>query len=136
MDKALELLQKFAVDARNGKISKDKLGFGAPWRHPPKKDDATLRFEWAKIQLMDFVQSLVKADFGVCSLFFLIFLMSFWKLLLVLMFFLTGFPFSVTLVAVYFFFSPFIYILYYLFFGSSFYSLILISLLVAAQLYG
>ncbi|EXC21597.1 hypothetical protein L484_001457 [Morus notabilis] len=64
MDKALKLLQNFAAEAQSGKISKDKLCFGAPWRHPPRKDDATLRFEWAKIQLMDFVQSLVKAEFG------------------------------------------------------------------------
>lgn len=69
MDKALELLRKFAADARSGKSTKDKLGFGAPWRHPPQKDDATMRFEWAKIQLMDFVHSLVRADFGVCSVF-------------------------------------------------------------------
>ena len=65
MDQALKLLQKFAADARKGKISKDKLRFGAPWRHPPKEDDAALQLEWAKIQLMDFVQSLVKAGFGV-----------------------------------------------------------------------
>lgn len=64
MDKALKLLQNFAAEAQSGKISKDKLCFGAPWRHPPRKDDSTLRFEWAKIQLMDFVQSLVKAEFG------------------------------------------------------------------------
>ncbi|PON41644.1 P-loop containing nucleoside triphosphate hydrolase [Parasponia andersonii] len=64
MDKALEILQKFAADARSGKITEYRLCFGAPWRHPPQKDDATMRFEWAKIQLMDFLQSLVKAGFG------------------------------------------------------------------------
>lgn len=64
MDKALKLLQNFAADAQSGNISKDKLRFGAPWRHPPRKDDTTLQSEWAKIQLMDFVQSLVRADFG------------------------------------------------------------------------
>lgn len=68
MDRALALLQKFAADARNGKISKDKLRFGAPWRHPPKTADPTMSIEWAKIQLMDFVQSLVNTDFGVSSL--------------------------------------------------------------------
>ncbi|MCD9561524.1 hypothetical protein HAX54_020687 [Datura stramonium] len=73
MDRALSLLQKFAVDARNGRILKDKLCFGAPWRHPPSSDDPTLCREWAKIQLMDFVQCLVNAEFGVnyladCSL--------------------------------------------------------------------
>ncbi|XP_050247909.1 uncharacterized protein LOC126695273 [Quercus robur] len=73
MDNALELLKKFAVDAWNGKISKDKLRFGAPWRHPPKTDDPTQCMEWAKLQLMDFVQCLVNTEFGVnyladCSL--------------------------------------------------------------------
>lgn len=72
MYKALKLLQNFAADAQSGKISKDKLRFGAPWRHPPRKDDTTLQSEWAKIQLMDFVQSLVRADFGVPFFKFLI----------------------------------------------------------------
>ncbi|GJR36998.1 hypothetical protein Tco_1212682 [Tanacetum coccineum] len=31
MDRALPLLQKFALDAQKGKIPKDKLRFGAPW---------------------------------------------------------------------------------------------------------
>lgn len=65
MDKALSLLQKFANDARNGKIPKDRLRFGAPWRHPPRTDNPALRLEWAKLQLMDFVQSLVDTEFGV-----------------------------------------------------------------------
>ncbi|CAL5342363.1 unnamed protein product [Camellia sinensis] len=73
MDKALSLLQRFANDARNGKISKDRLRFGAPWRHPPRTDNPALCLEWAKLQLMDFIQSLVNAEFGVnyladCSL--------------------------------------------------------------------
>ncbi|KAM1373394.1 hypothetical protein ACFX2I_024101 [Malus domestica] len=73
MDKALGLLQKFAADARSGKISKDRLRFGAPWRHPPPKNDPTMCLEWAKIQLMDFVQSLINTEFGInyladCSL--------------------------------------------------------------------
>lgn len=73
MDKALALLQKFALDAHNGKIPKDKLRFGAPWRHPPCTDDPSRRLAWAKLQLMDFVQSLVNAEFGLnyfadCSL--------------------------------------------------------------------
>ncbi|TMX05674.1 hypothetical protein EJD97_011741 [Solanum chilense] len=73
MDRALTLLHKFAVDARSGRILKDKLCFGAPWRHPPSSDDPTLCRQWAKIQLMDFVQCLVNAEFGVnyladCSL--------------------------------------------------------------------
>ncbi|CAL5406251.1 unnamed protein product [Camellia sinensis] len=73
MDKALSLLQRFANDARNGKFSKDRLRFGAPWRHPPRTDNPALCLEWAKLQLMDFIQSLVNAEFGVnyladCSL--------------------------------------------------------------------
>lgn len=67
MDKALGLLQKFAIDAWSGKISKDKLRFGAPWRHPPKTDDHNLCLEWARVQLMDFVQSFVNTEFGVNS---------------------------------------------------------------------
>ncbi|XP_074309250.1 uncharacterized protein LOC141643829 [Silene latifolia] len=65
MDKALSILEKFASDAHNGKIPKDKLRFGASWRHPPRIDDPDRRVEWAKVQLMDFVQSLVNADFGI-----------------------------------------------------------------------
>ncbi|KAL3629084.1 hypothetical protein CASFOL_027145 [Castilleja foliolosa] len=61
MNKALLLLEKFAVDAQSGKISKDRLRFGSPWRHPPKTDIGS----WTKIQLMDFVQSLVNAGFAV-----------------------------------------------------------------------
>lgn len=73
MDKALLLLQKFAFDGKNGRIPEDRLRFGAPWRHPPQTDDTTLLAEWAKIQLMDFVQALVRTEFGVnyladCSL--------------------------------------------------------------------
>lgn len=70
LDGALEILQKFAIDVRNGKVSDDRLRFGAPWRHPPKVDDPKLRMEWAKLQLMDFVKSLVNADFGVNMLIF------------------------------------------------------------------
>lgn len=69
MDKALLLLQKFAFDAKNGRVLEDKLRFGAPWRHPPRTDDTILLGEWAKIQLMDFVQALVRTEFGVSGLF-------------------------------------------------------------------
>ncbi|TKY49968.1 hypothetical protein E2542_SST27419 [Spatholobus suberectus] len=65
LDRALEILQKFAIDVYNGKVSEDKLRFGAPWRHPPQIDDPKLHMEWAKLQLMDFVQSLVNTEFGV-----------------------------------------------------------------------
>lgn len=73
MEKALSLLQRFALDAHNGKIPKGRLRFGAPWRHPPCTDDPVHLLEWAKIQLVDFVQSLVNAEFGLnyladCSL--------------------------------------------------------------------
>ncbi|XP_027170220.1 uncharacterized protein LOC113770069 [Coffea eugenioides] len=73
MEKALLHLQKFALDAQSGKVSKDRLRFGAPWRHPPHTDDPSICHQWAKIQLLDFVQSLVNTEFGVnyladCSL--------------------------------------------------------------------
>ncbi|GAB4825203.1 hypothetical protein Ancab_008078 [Ancistrocladus abbreviatus] len=73
MERALSLLEKFARDAIGGQVSKDRLRFGAPWRHPPSTDDSALLLEWAKLQLMDFVQSLVNAEFGLnyladCSL--------------------------------------------------------------------
>ena len=65
MESALHILQKFAFDVWEGKISDDRLRFGAPWRHPPRTVDATQCLQWAKLQLMDFVQSLVSAEFGV-----------------------------------------------------------------------
>lgn len=65
----MSLLQKFAMDAYSGRISKDKLRFGAPWRHPPCSNNHELCREWAKVQLMDFVQSLANAEFGVLYLF-------------------------------------------------------------------
>ncbi|KAL8153241.1 hypothetical protein V2J09_011001 [Rumex salicifolius] len=73
MDKALSILEKFASDSREGKISNDKLRFGAPWRRPPQTDNPSVCLEWAKLQLMDFVQCLINAEFGLnylgdCSL--------------------------------------------------------------------
>lgn len=65
MDKALEFLQKFANDAKSGKIPKDRLRFGSPWKHPSKLDDPTQCQQWAKLQLLDFVQSLINTEFGV-----------------------------------------------------------------------
>jgi len=70
MDRALEFLQKFAIDVHNGKISEDRLRFGAAWRHPPQIDDPKLHKQWAKLQLMDFVQSLANTEFAVSFLFF------------------------------------------------------------------
>lgn len=69
MDKALSLVEKFAVDARSGKIPNDRLRFGAPWRHPPPASSTELLSRWAKLQLLDFVQSLVSTEFGVIFLF-------------------------------------------------------------------
>jgi len=75
MDKALEFLQKFAKDAKSGKIPKDRLRFGSPWKHPSKLDDPTQCQQWAKLQLLDFVQSLINTEFGVtCFLFFILYL--------------------------------------------------------------
>lgn len=68
MEKALLRLQRYATDARNGSIPYEKLRFGAPWRHPPRTEDPTLCSEWAKIQLMDFVQALVNTEFAVPTL--------------------------------------------------------------------
>lgn len=73
MDKALSSVQKFANDAHSGKIPKDKLCFGAPWRNLSHHGDQVACREWAKIQLVDFVHSLVNAEFGLnylqdCSL--------------------------------------------------------------------
>lgn len=65
MDKALPLLEKFANDARIGKIPKDRLRFGAPWRHPPRVDDPAKCSEWAKLQLLEFVHSFINAEFGI-----------------------------------------------------------------------
>ncbi|WCJ37491.1 embryo defective 1381 [Euphorbia peplus] len=65
MDKALKMLQKFADDVRNGKIPKDRLPFGAPWRHPPNRNNPTVSLEWEKLQLLDFIHSFVNTEFGV-----------------------------------------------------------------------
>jgi hypothetical protein len=65
MEAALQMLQKFASDVREGKIPENRLSFGAPWRHPPRDDNPDLSYKWAKIQLMDFVQSFVNTEFGV-----------------------------------------------------------------------
>jgi hypothetical protein len=65
MDKALLRLQRYATDVRKGSIPYEKLRFGASWRHPPQTEDPTQNSEWAKIQLMDFVQALVNTEFAV-----------------------------------------------------------------------
>ncbi|KAJ7008543.1 hypothetical protein NC653_007264 [Populus alba x Populus x berolinensis] len=76
MDKALEFLQKFAKDAKSGKIPKDKLRFGSPWKHPSKLDNPTQCQQWAKLQLLDFVQSLINTEFGVTCVLFILYLNS------------------------------------------------------------
>jgi hypothetical protein len=68
MDKALLRLQRYATDVRKGSIPYEKLRFGASWRHPPQTEDPTQNSEWAKIQLMDFVQALVNTEFAVPTL--------------------------------------------------------------------
>ncbi|CAA7407886.1 unnamed protein product [Spirodela intermedia] len=65
MESALDILKKFVDDVRNGKVPDRRLHFGAPWRHPPRSNDPSKSLLWAKINLMDFVQSLVNAQFGV-----------------------------------------------------------------------
>jgi len=65
MEAALQMLQKFAADVHEGKVPENRLSFGAPWRHPPRDDNPDLSYKWAKIQLMDFVQSFVNTEFGV-----------------------------------------------------------------------
>ncbi|KAG6537945.1 hypothetical protein ZIOFF_003048 [Zingiber officinale] len=65
MESALLIVQKFAFDAYNGKVSEDRLHFGAPWRHPPRTNDSVSSIMWAKIQLIDFVQSFLITEFGV-----------------------------------------------------------------------
>ncbi|XP_039126132.1 uncharacterized protein LOC120262134 isoform X2 [Dioscorea cayenensis subsp. rotundata] len=65
MESALVMLQKFVCDVHDGKIPENRLPFGSPWRHPPRSSDPAVCMEWAKLQLMDFVQSFVNAEFGV-----------------------------------------------------------------------
>ncbi|KAF0912155.1 hypothetical protein E2562_013045 [Oryza meyeriana var. granulata] len=65
METALGMIQKFASDVREGKVPENRLSFGAPWRHPPRGDNPDASYKWAKIQLMDFVQSFVNTEFGV-----------------------------------------------------------------------
>lgn len=65
MESALAIQKNFASDVRNVKVPENKLQFGAPWRHPPRSEDPAASFKSAKIQLMDFVESLVNTEFGV-----------------------------------------------------------------------
>lgn len=65
MESALNIIQKFVSDAKNGKIPDTRFSFGTPWRHPPCTSSPESSLRWSKIQLMDFVQSLVNTEFGV-----------------------------------------------------------------------
>lgn len=69
MEAALELLKKFAVDICCQRVQESRLRHGVPWRYSPKSTDKDRCYQWAKIQLMDFVQALVNAEFGVNYLF-------------------------------------------------------------------
>lgn len=73
MDMALSKVEKFVFDAHGGKMSKDQLRFGAPWRHPPSLGNPSQCFKWTKLQLMDYVHSLVSTEFGVMFSFLLFF---------------------------------------------------------------
>eukprot|EP01018_Ginkgo_biloba_P012298 Gb_07249 [translate_table: standard] len=73
MEVALDHLKTFVVDACSQRVQKSRFKHGAPWRHPPKTTENDRCCHWAKMQLMDFVQALVNAEFGVnylsdCSL--------------------------------------------------------------------
>jgi hypothetical protein len=68
MESALDILRKFASDVHQGKIPENRMFFGAPWRQPPCAENR--QSSWAKIQLIDFVQSFANTEFGVISLFF------------------------------------------------------------------
>eukprot|EP00249_Psilotum_nudum_P015883 c25569_g2_i1 orf=416-2212(+) len=66
MDAAIGILEKFADDAWKGKIARSWIfRHGAPWRHPPKCSQFEKRNHWARLQLMDYVEALSKAEFGV-----------------------------------------------------------------------
>lgn len=67
MESALDILRKFASDAHQGKIPEKRMLFGAPWRQPPRAENR--RSSWARIQLIDFVQSFANTEFGVIFLY-------------------------------------------------------------------
>lgn len=65
IDAALGLLEQFADKARKGAIDSNRLQHGAPWRDFPRNDNKERRQQWARIQLMDFVQAFTDTEFGV-----------------------------------------------------------------------
>ena len=62
---ALGLLEQFADKAMKGDIDSNLLQHGAPWRDFPRNDDKERRQQWARIQMIDFVQAFTDTEFGV-----------------------------------------------------------------------
>lgn len=70
MELVLDILKKFASDAHQGKIPENRMFFGAPWRQPPHAENR--QSSWAKIQLIDFIQSFANTEFGVIFLYMVV----------------------------------------------------------------
>lgn len=68
MESALESLKKFAQDVLFQRVQKSRLSHGVAWRHPPNATDNERCRQWAKIQLIDFIEALSNAEFGVSYL--------------------------------------------------------------------
>lgn len=64
MELAMKLLKNFADKAMKGHVDGQLFQHGAPWRNFPKTDDAKKQ-QWARLQLMDFLEALGNAEFGV-----------------------------------------------------------------------
>ncbi|XP_057852949.2 uncharacterized protein LOC131063178 isoform X2 [Cryptomeria japonica] len=65
MESALEILKKFAEDVYFQRVQKSRLSHGVAWRHPPNLTDNERCCQWAKIQLIDFIEAFSNAEFGV-----------------------------------------------------------------------
>eukprot|EP00252_Welwitschia_mirabilis_P023354 TRINITY_DN6579_c0_g1_i1.p1 TRINITY_DN6579_c0_g1~~TRINITY_DN6579_c0_g1_i1.p1 ORF type:complete len:598 (+),score=91.15 TRINITY_DN6579_c0_g1_i1:143-1936(+) len=65
IEAAVKLLKRFAADVFHGKVQKDMLRHGSPWRHPPDPSDEYTCHQWAKLQLMDYIQALINCEYGV-----------------------------------------------------------------------
>ncbi|KAL3684319.1 hypothetical protein R1sor_002341 [Riccia sorocarpa] len=63
MEAAVKYLEMFAADAAAAKISRSRLKYGTPWRHPPRNSEIQRR--WARLQLVDYIQALADTDFAV-----------------------------------------------------------------------
>lgn len=64
MEVAMKLLKNFVDKAIKGHVDGQLLQHGAPWRNFPKTGDANKQ-QWARLQLMDFIEALGNAEFGV-----------------------------------------------------------------------